>query len=407
MRPRHPFAYRRRMPNARLHQVATAVEPEAPTVALTGVAASEQITPAELRLASRNHGMPLEALAYDRTPVGLHYLLIHYDIPVVDPATWRLTVGGRVRRELSLSIDDLRARPAVTRAVTLECAGNGRAHLSPRPVSQPWLLEAVGTAEWTGTSLRGLLEDAGADGHAVEVLFRGLDRGIEGGVEQHFERSLPQAEAMREEVMIAYAINGRPLPPQHGFPARLIVPGWYGMTSVKWLDRITVLDAPFDGYQQARGYRIRQRPDEQGVPVSRMLPRSLMIPPGVPEFATRDRTVGLEACMLRGRAWSGFGPVMRVEVSADGGRSWTDARLGPTTARWGWREWEWQRGPREAGIHELCCRATDSTGRTQPLEAVWNLGGYGKNAVQRVRVVAKSAPAPRRRNEPPAVTAPS
>jgi sulfane dehydrogenase subunit SoxC len=167
--------------------------------------------------------------------------------------------------------------------VTLECAGNGRALLSPRPVSQPWLLEAVGTAEWTGTSLRGLLEDAGADRHALEVLFGGLDRGIEGSVEQHFERSLPTAEAMREEVMIAYAINGQPLPPQHGFPARLIVPGWYGMASVKWLDRITVVDAPFHGYQQARGYRIRQRPDEPGVPVSRMLPRSLMIPPGVPE----------------------------------------------------------------------------------------------------------------------------
>jgi sulfane dehydrogenase subunit SoxC len=377
------------MPPRHLLEVATAVEREAPAAALPGVAASELITPAELRLASRNHGMPLEALAYDRTPVGLHYLLIHYDIPVVDPATWRLTVSGRVRRELSLSLDDLRRRPTVTRAVTLECAGNGRAHLSPRPVSQPWLLEAVGTAEWTGTSLRGLLEEAGADRHTVEVLFRGLDRGIEGGVEQHFERSLPRAEAMREEVMIAYAINGQPLSPQHGFPARVIVPGWYGMASVKWLDRITVLDVPFRGYQQARGYRIRERPDEQGVPVSRMLPRSLMIPPGLPEFATRDRTVGLAACTLRGRAWSGFGPVTQVELSADGGRSWSDATLGPTTARWGWREWKWEWGPREAGIHELCCRATDSTGRTQPLQDAWNLGGYANNAVQRVRVVAK------------------
>jgi sulfane dehydrogenase subunit SoxC len=384
------------MPRSRPLQVAVALESEAPAEALPGVAASEQITPAELRLASRNHGMPLEALAYDRTPVGLHYLLIHYDIRVVDPATWRLSVGGRVRRELSLSLDDLRARPAQTRAVTLECAGNGRALLSPRPVSQPWLLEAVGTAEWTGTSLRGLLEDAGADPDAVEVLFRGLDRGIEGGVEQTFERSLPRAEAMREEVMIAYAINGQPLPPQHGFPARLIVPGWYGMTSVKWLDRITVLDAPFHGYQQARGYRMRQRPDEQGVPVSRIPPRSLMIPPGLPEFATRERTVGFDACTLRGRAWSGFGPVTRVEVSGDGGRSWSDARLGPTTARWGWREWEWRWGPREAGIHELACRATDSTGRTQPLQDVWNLGGYANTAVQRVRVVAKAEGGPRR-----------
>ncbi|MGH2884452.1 MAG: sulfite oxidase [Solirubrobacteraceae bacterium] len=365
------------------------MEREEPAAALPGVAASELITPAELRLASRNHGMPLEALTYDRTPVGLHYLLIHYDIPVVDPATWRLTVGGRVRRELSLSLDDLRRRPAVTRAVTLECAGNGRAHLSPRPVSQPWLLEAVGTAEWTGTSLRGLLEEAGADRHTVEVLFRGLDRGIEGGVEQHFERSLPRAEAMREEVMIAYAINGQPLPPQHGFPARLIVPGWYGMASVKWLDRITVLDVPFRGYQQAHAYRIRERPDEQGVPVSRMLPRSLMIPPGLPEFATRDRTVGLDRCTLRGRAWSGFGPVTRVEVSTDSGRSWSDASLGPTTARWGWRKWEWEWGPREAGIHELCSRATDSSGRTQPPQDVWNLGGYANDVVQRLRVVAR------------------
>src|SRR3954470_9472319 len=145
---------------------------------------SEQITPAELRLATRNHGMPLEALSYDVTPAGLHYLLIHYDIPVVDPAGWRLGVGGRVGRELSLSLDELRARPAVTLAVTMECAGNGRAQLSPRPLSQPWLLEAVGTAEWTGTPLRGLLEDAGVDEGAVEVVFRGLDRGVEGDQEQ-------------------------------------------------------------------------------------------------------------------------------------------------------------------------------------------------------------------------------
>ena len=149
-------------------------------------------------------------------------------------------MDGRVERELSLSLEELRARPAVTHAVTLECAGNGRAALSPRPLSQPWLLEAVGTAEWTGTPLRGLLEEAGVEEGAVEVLFRGLDRGVEGGEEQHYERSLPLAEALREEVLLAYAMNGQPLPPQHGFPLRLVVPGWYGMTSVKWLDRITV-----------------------------------------------------------------------------------------------------------------------------------------------------------------------
>jgi DMSO/TMAO reductase YedYZ molybdopterin-dependent catalytic subunit len=361
---------------------------------LPGTARSEQITPAELRLAARNHGLPLEALAYDVTPAGLHYLLIHYDIPVVDPELWRLGVDGQVARPLSLSLEDLRSRPAVTHAVTLECAGNGRAQLSPRPVSQPWLLEAVGTAEWTGTPLRTLLEEAGANESAVEVLFRGLDRGVEGGEEQQYERSLPLADARREEVLLAYAMNGEPLPPQHGFPLRLVVPGWYGMTSVKWLERISVLDSPFVGYQQERGYRLRRRPDEKGEPVTRMLPRSLMVPPGIPEFATRERSLEPGPCVIRGRAWSGFGPVERVEVSADGGASWSEAHLGRQASRWGWRSWNWNWGPRDPGSYELCCRATDSAGNAQPLEAPWNLGGYANNEVQRIPVVvSRSRPA--------------
>src|SRR5437764_7523514 len=132
-----------------------------PRTELPGVAPTGEITPAELRLAARNHAMPLEALSYDVTPAGLHYLLVHYDIPVVDPATWRLRLGGLVTNALALSLDDLRAREAVTQRVTLECAGNGRAKLSPRPLSQPWLLEAVGTAEWTGVRLARVLEEAG------------------------------------------------------------------------------------------------------------------------------------------------------------------------------------------------------------------------------------------------------
>jgi DMSO/TMAO reductase YedYZ molybdopterin-dependent catalytic subunit len=335
--------------------------------------------------------MPLEALDYDVTPAGLHYLLIHYDIPVVDPAAWRLRVDGRVGRELSLSLDELRSRPAVTLAVTLECAGNGRAGLSPRPLSQPWLLEAVGTAEWTGTPLHGLLEDAGVDDDAVDVVFGALDRGVEGGVQQQFERSLPLTEALREDVLLAYAMNGAPLPPQHGFPLRLVVPGWYGMTSVKWLERITVLDRPFEGYQQARGYRLRQTPDEAGEPVSWMLPRSLMVPPGIPDFATRERIVEPGPCAVRGRAWSGLGSVERVEVSADAGESWSDARLGRQPSRWAWRSWEWDWEPRGPGRHELCCRATDSAGNVQPLEAPWNLGGYANNEVQRVPAVVADA----------------
>src|SRR5687767_9148304 len=216
----------------------------------------EGLTFDELRLAARNHGMPLEALRYPITPVGLHYLLVHYDIPAVDPEVWRLTVGGSVEQPLSLSLDDLRDRPAITRPVTIECAGNGRALMEPRPLSQPWLTEAVGTAEWTGVPLAALLEEAGVGDETVEILLTGLDRGIEGEIEPLYERSLPTSEAMGEDALLAYAMNGEPLPPQHGFPLRLVIAGWYGMAHVKWLSGITALTEPFEGFQQKVGYRL-------------------------------------------------------------------------------------------------------------------------------------------------------
>ena len=357
---------------------------------MPGVEAAEGLTPAELALATRNHGLPLEALAEDITPVGLHYLLIHYDIPFVDATDWRLRIGGLVEQELELSLDDLRARPAETLAVTLECAGNGRANLAPRPLSQPWLLEAVGTAEWTGVPLRAVLEEAGLRDGATEVLCRGLDRGYEGGLdegeEQQYERSLPIVDALADEVLLAYEMNGDPLLPQHGAPLRLVVPGWYGMASVKWLEAITVLDEPFAGWQHTRSYRFKETPDEPGEPVSRIRPRSLLVPPGIPDFFTRERTLRAGPWVVRGRAWSGYGTIERVEVSADGGVSWSDARLGEQPNPWAWRGWEWDWSPIEPGVYELCSRCTDSAGNEQPLEADWNLGGYANTSVQRVAV---------------------
>jgi sulfane dehydrogenase subunit SoxC len=256
--------------------------------------------------------MPLEALRYDVTPVGLHYLLVHFDIPALDPATWRLAVGGTVRRPLALSLDDLRARPRVTMPVTLECAGNGRARLHPRPISQPWLVEAIGTAEWTGTPLAGVLEDAGLDPKTVELVFTGADHGIEKGNEHDYARSLSVADATRPEVLLAYEMNGRPLEPQHGFPVRLLVPGWYGMTHVKWLARIDAVAEPFTGYQQVTAYWYKQTADERGEPVTRIRPRALLVPPGFPDFLTRTRTVDAGRVMLFGRAWSGLAPTSRV-----------------------------------------------------------------------------------------------
>ncbi len=347
---------------------------------------SEGISLQELQLAARNHGMPLEALHWDLTPLGLHYLLTHYDIPLVDVSTWRLDVDGLVETPLSLSLDDIRARPAIEHAVTMECAGNGRAYLDPHVTSQPWLLEAVGTASWHGTSVAGLLEDAGVRDAVVEALFTGLDRGLEGGEEQVYARSLPLRELLEGDALLAYEVNGVPLPPQHGAPLRLVVPGWYGMTSVKWLARITLVDEPFDGYQMRESYRLRLGEDEPGTPVTRIAPRSLMVPPGIPDFLSRDRVVAPGRCPIRGRAWSGEAEIVGVDVSTDGGASWSPAELEPgDLGRWAWRSWRfaWDASP---GEHVLCCRTRDAAGNEQPLEPPWNLGGYKNNAVQRVTV---------------------
>ncbi|WP_371667649.1 sulfite oxidase [Streptomyces sp. NBC_00289] len=348
----------------------------------------------ELALATRNHGLPLEALRHDLTPPGLHYVLTHYDIPYVpEGSPWPLTVTGRVRRPLRLEAADLRAFPRVTTRVTMECAGNGRALLSPRPVSQPWLVEAVGTAEWTGVPLRLLLAEAGMEPDAVDVVFTGADHGVERGVEQDYQRSLPVRVATggEPEVLVADEMNGAPLPPQHGSPLRLVVPGWYGMAHVKWLRTVTVTDEPFTGFQQTVAYRLRQHPGDEGEPVTRIAPRALLVPPGFPDFMSRTRIVRPGPLTLEGRAWSGTAPVLRAEVSTDGGRTWHEAEVEPDAGhRWAWRRWRfaWTATP---GEHVLCARATDADGHRQPLEQPWNRGGFANNLVQQVPVVCLEA----------------
>ena len=354
-----------------------------------GVSTSSEVSLDELQLSQRNHGMHLEGLRYDVTPAGMHYLLIHFDVPETDESDWSLSVGGLVRNPIELSITELRSRPRVTMPVTMECAGNGRARLSPRPISQPWITEAIGTSEWTGTPLRPILAEAGIEENAVELVFRGADHGIQGGVEQDYERSLSLEDAMRDEVILAYAMNGAPLPPQHGFPVRLVVPGWYGMTSVKWLTAIEAVAEPFRGFQM-EAYRVRHEPDDEGEPVTRMAPRALLVPPGFPEFLTRSRIVDVGRHKLTGRAWSGWGPIERVEVSSDAGATWADAVLGEAASPYAWVPWTFSWDAAEPGAFELCCRATDAVGNTQPLEQPWNLHGFSNNMVQRVPVEVRS-----------------
>jgi sulfane dehydrogenase subunit SoxC len=344
----------------------------------------EGISIDELRLAARNHGLPLEALQFDITPPGLHYLLTHYDIPALDPAEFQLVLDGLVASPMSLDLAAIRARPRVSTVVTLECAGNGRALLQPRPVSQPWPTEAVGTSRWTGTPLAPLLREAGISDRAVDVVFTGADHGIERGVEQDYQRSLTVPEALREDVLLVYEMNGLVLPPQHGSPLRLVVPGWYGMAHVKWLTRIEGVPEQFDGYQM-NAYRLRQETGEPGVPLTRIHPRALLVPPGFPDFMSRSRMLRPGRSTVEGRAWSGWAPIESVEVSVDDGDSWAAATLEPAAEPWGWVRWTWT-WEATPGEYVLSARASDRTGRSQPGDQPWNRGGFANNTVQRVPV---------------------
>jgi sulfane dehydrogenase subunit SoxC len=362
--------------------------PEMPRVGdASGLERDSRIYPEELQLAFRNHSILLEGLRYDRTPTGMHYTLVHYDVPEVHPDTWRLNVVGLVDRPLTLGLADLQQRASRTLRMTLECAGDGRALLLPRPVAQPWLVGAVGTADWSGTSLRDILQEAGVQSGAKEVVFSGLDRGIEGEVEQDYQRSLSMDEALSNDTLLAWSMNDAPLEPQHGFPLRLVVPGWYGMAHVKWLRSIEVRAEPFTGYQQVRAYRYSQAREEVGEPVTLMRVRSLMLPPGIPDFLTRTRMVPRGRVELRGRAWSGRSPIVRVEVSADAGGSWADAEVERQPSQHVWQSWQHEWNAEQPGMYELCCRATDGTGDCQPTQAFWTARGMGNNAVHRVVVI--------------------
>jgi sulfane dehydrogenase subunit SoxC len=339
----------------------------------------------EVQLAFRNRGMLLEALDYDVTPTGMHYLLTHFDVPKIDAEKWRLDVGGLFAQKLTLSLAELQKLPQKTFTVTMECAGNGRALLIPRPVGQPWIYEGVSTARWTGVPLGELLSLAGLRPTAREIVFWGADNGIERGDVHTFARSLKVADAQRGEVLLALAMNGAPLEPQHGAPLRLIVPGWYGMASVKWIRRIEAVERPFEGHQQAHNYHYRQKPGEQGVPVTHIRVRALLQPPGAADFLTRARVVDAGRVRLSGRAWSGAGvPVSRVELGVNG--DWREAALGAQVSGYAWRGWtcDWDAQP---GEYELSCRATDANGAVQPLEQWWNRSGMGNNMVQKVAVL--------------------
>ena len=325
-------------------------------------------------------------LGEDLTPTVRFYRRSHFPIPVLDPAAWRLGVGGMVHRPLSLSLPELIRLPAETLAVTLECAGNGRALQRPPAPGVQWGPGAVGTAEWTGPRLADVLARAGIRPGACEVIFGGADQGAVGGSPRliRFERSLPVRDALESGALLAYAMNGQPLPVRHGYPLRLVVPGWYAVASVKWLTDIRVVAEPFDGFFQAVHYVYDWDRGGHGTPepVREMQVRALITRP----CAGQELPAG--GVIVRGVAWSGAAPVARVEVSVAGG-PWHKARLVGAPAAHGWQQWEFLASGLGPGEVTVRARATDLAGRVQPGRPEWNRLGYGTNFIHEVRVLAR------------------
>jgi DMSO/TMAO reductase YedYZ molybdopterin-dependent catalytic subunit len=319
-------------------------------------------------------------------PNARFYVRNHFQIPTLDPAAFRLSVGGFVDRPMSLSVADLRQMPSRTLVVTLECAGNGRTGFNPPVDGEKWDLGAVSTAEWTGVPLVEVLDRAGVRANACEVVFRGADGGTVDGHEEpiRFERSLRLDQTREAEALLVYAMNGEPLPVQHGYPVRMIVPGWYAVASVKWLTEIEVIDRPFIGHYQTDKYQLEREQEGRIVrePVTLQRVRALITEP------VRDQEVACGDLVVRGVAWSGAAPIERVEVSVNGG-SWHEARFVSERKRYSWQWWEIVSRVTEPGLINLRARATDLAGRTQPECAEWNRLGYGNNAIQQlpIRVV--------------------
>jgi DMSO/TMAO reductase YedYZ molybdopterin-dependent catalytic subunit len=332
-----------------------------------------------IRQAPFNAESPPAALERELTPAAQVYVRSNFATPALPGDDHRIAVGGVVREPFAITVGELRALSRATATVTMECAGNDRLSMRPLPPGELWRSGAVSTARWTGVPLRALLERAGVASDAVEILVEGADRGQvddEPGVVA-FARSLPLADALDPRVLLALEMNDAPLTPAHGAPVRLVVPGWYGMASVKWVARVEALARPFAGRFQARRYVYDD--GAGGVrPVTRMRVKSAIVAPADGAVLPPGRVT------VRGWAWSGDGDIARVEV--DAGAGWQEARLGAPASAHAWTPWATEVELAAAGRYALRSRAHDAAGNVQPEVPPWNRLGYGNNAVRPVLV---------------------
>jgi len=338
--------------------------------------------------------MPLSGFSDYITPIERFFVRTHVSVPRVDLNDWRLNIGGEVATPLTLTMDDVRRLPAVELVSVLECAGNGRGFYEPSMPGLQWANGAVGNGRWRGVRLADVLTRAGVKESAKEILFNGADVPL--GTMPDFQRSIPLAKALDARTLLAYEMNGATLPAKHGFPLRVVVPGWAGDCWLKWLTSISVLDKAHDGFWMARAYRHPGEPVAPGtiVPSEHMEPvTSLRVKSVIAAPLGGTHVVVLTPLTIRGVAWSGdAGPLAAVDVSVDGGRRWKPATLRrDQRTQFGWRQWEYRWTPPREGYYTILARARDAAGNTQPFDQEWNPSGYGWNVIPRVGVNVAAA----------------
>jgi len=331
--------------------------------------------------------MPLSGFADYITPIEHFFVRTHVYVPKVSLETWRLKVDGEVAAPATLTMDELRRMPSVELVSVVECAGNGRAFYEPPVPGLQWGNGAVGNGRWKGVRLADVLKRAGIKESAKEIVFDGADAPL--GTMPDFQRSIPVKKALDGNTILAYEMNGETLPLKHGFPLRVVAPGWASDSWVKWVTSIRVLDKEFDGFWMKGSYRHPGKPVAPGttVPMDQMQPvASLRVKSVIATPADGSQALVGKAVAVRGVAWSGdAGPVTSVDVSVDGGRTWKQAALRPDQrTQFGWRQWEFTWTPQQEAYYTIMARARDAAGNTQPLDQEWNPSGYLWNVVPRL-----------------------
>jgi DMSO/TMAO reductase YedYZ molybdopterin-dependent catalytic subunit len=329
---------------------------------------------------------PVEMLTTWITPNDLFYVRSHMYAPNVELADWHLVIDGLVNKSLTLTLGDLEQFPKSTQVVTLECAGNGRALYDPPVAGAQWEKGAVGNARWTGARLADVLKQAGVNPEAKFVTIDGADKPM--AKMPDFIRSVPMEKALHPDTLLAYQMNEEPIPPAHGYPLRMIVPGWTGNNSVKWVTHITLTDKPDDGFFMKTAYK---KPNIPVAPGATADPATMVSLTGltVKSLITAPKEgwrLGRGPVTVTGVAYAGEKDIVAVDISTDLGRTWKPAKLGKNRARYAWQLWEYTWDATEPGSFLIMSRATDSGGRIQPMVQDWNPSGYLWNVIDRVRV---------------------